>query len=279
MPSVTVLNLNLAVVLVSPKTSGNVGAAARAMLNMGASDLRIVAPRCDYKDSASRAMAVHAASLLDSAKIYATLKEAVAECDLVVGTSARIRADLAPPQHPAQVRPLVLAAQSAALVFGPEESGLNNADLELCRVTMLVPTAAYASLNLAQAVLLTCYEFLQAERPRVAGPTTLTEENALLEFPSRKTALSSEMEGLYGHLREVMMLTGYTDAVRARHTLRLWRVALDRGALSSAEVRLARGLLRQVQWKVGRVQAEGVEPGKAQDAPTEPQTGTPQSSS
>ncbi|AWN22467.1 RNA methyltransferase [Deinococcus irradiatisoli] len=243
--------MNLAVVLVSPKTSGNVGAAARAMLNMGASDLRIVAPRCDYKDSASRAMAVHAAPLLESAKLFGTLKEAIADCDLVVGTSARTRAELAPPQHPAQVRPLVQAASSAALVFGPEESGLSNADLELCRVTMLVPTAAYASLNLAQAVLLSCYEFLQSESG--AGSAGRSEEP---RFPERKLALSSEMEGLYGHLHDVMMLTGYTDAVRARHTMRLWRVALDRAAFSPAEVRLVRGLLRQVQWKIQNEQAK-----------------------
>ena len=80
------------------------------------------------------------------------------------------------------------------------------------------------------------------------------------------------MEGLYGHLRDVMMLTGYTDAVRARHTLRLWRVALDRGAFSSAEVRLVRGLLRQVQWKVGRGQAERrrartIQPAQPRDSP------------
>ncbi|GAA4017006.1 RNA methyltransferase [Deinococcus rubellus] len=256
--------MKLAVVLVSPKTSGNVGAAARAMLNMGADDLRIVAPRCDYKDSASRAMAVHASPLLESAQVYTELREAIQDCDLVVGTSARVRAELAPPQHPAQVRPLVRAADLTALVFGPEESGLNNADLELCRVIMQVPTAAYASLNLAQAVLLSCYEFLQSE----SGPPSpghVPEAGQGPNFPTRKLALSSEMEGLYGHLRDVMMLTGYTDAVRARHTLRLWRVALDRGAFSSAEVRLVRGLLRQVQWKVGRGQQQ-VTPSQARQS-------------
>lgn len=234
--------MKLAVVLVSPKTSGNVGAAARAMLNMGVDDLRIVAPRCDFKDSASRAMAVHAADLLEQAQVFDTLKEAVADRDLVVGTSARQRADLAPPRHPAQVRPLVQAASAPALVYGPEESGLNNADLELCRVTVRVPTAQYASLNLSQAVLLTCYEFLQSEEPE--------------QFPERKLALASELEGLYGHLKDAMMLTGYTDAKRARHTLRLWRVALDRAQLNSAEVRLFRGFLRQVQWKVGHLQGQ-----------------------
>ena len=245
--------VNLAVVLVSPKTSGNVGAAARAMLNMGASDLRIVAPRCDYKDSGSRAMAVHAATLLDQARVYSTLRDAIQDCDLVIGTSARLRADLSPPQYPSQLRPLVRVAAAPALVFGPEESGLSNADLELCRHTMRVPTASYASLNLAQAVLLACYEFLQAGE----------EGAAPAPVPAHKTALSSEMEGLYGHLREVMLLTGYTDAVRARHTLRLWRVALDRANFSAAEVRLFRGLLRQVQWKIKTGARPGAEQGKA----------------
>lgn len=234
--------MKLAVVLVSPKTSGNVGAAARAMLNMGVDDLRIVAPRCDYNDSASRAMAVHAAELLDRAQVFDTLREAVADRDLVVGTSARVRGELAPPQHPAQVRPLVQAATAPALVYGPEESGLSNADLELCRVTVRVPTAEYASLNLSQAVLLTCYEFLQSD----AEP---------LREPSRPLALSDELEGMYSHLQDVMLLTGYTDAKRARHTMRMWRVALDRAQLDSAEVRLIRGFFRQVQWKSGQLSA------------------------
>ncbi len=231
--------MKLAVILVSPKTSGNVGAAARAMLNMGVTDLRIVAPRCDYNDSASRAMAVHAAELLDKAQVFDTLAQAVHDRDLVVGTSARSRTDLAAPRHPAQVRPAVQAALAPALVYGPEESGLSNADLELCRVTVRIPTAAYASLNLSQAVLLTCYEFLQSEAAE-APP----------EPHQRRLALASELEGLYSHLKESMLVTGYTDAKRARHTMRLWRVALDRAQLDSAEVRLIRGFLRQVQWKI-----------------------------
>jgi tRNA/rRNA methyltransferase len=231
--------VNLAVVLVSPKTPGNVGAAARAMLNMGASDLRIVAPRCDYLDPQAVAMAVHAADLLRGARVYATLREALADRDLSVGTSARIRADLPAPRHPGQLRPLVRGAAAPALVFGPEETGLINSDLEQCQVTVRIPTGDYASLNLAQAVLLVCYEFLQ-------GVDEVPEH-------TRKTATREEMEATYGHLREVMHLIGYTDAVRARHTLRLWRSLLDRAQMSSGESRLFRGLLRQVQWKVGSV--------------------------
>ncbi len=228
--------MTLAVVLVSPKTPGNIGSAARAMLNMGAKDLRLVAPRCDHLDSGAVAMAVHAADLLRGATIYPTLREALADRDLSVGTSARIRSDLPMPQHPAQIRPFVRAATAPALVFGPEESGLNNADLEQCQMTVRIPTGDYASLNLAQAVLLVCYEFLQGQdepQDRV-----------------RKTATREEMEAMYSHLQGTMHLIGYTDAVRARHTLRLWRALLDRTLMSSAESRLFRGLLRQVQWKV-----------------------------
>lgn len=234
---------NLAVVLVSPKTSGNVGAAARAMLNMGASDLRIVAPRCDYLDSQSVAMAVHAADLLRAAKVYPTLREALADRDLSVGTSARLRSDLPPPRHPAQVRGLVREAAAPALVFGPEETGLINSDLEQCQVTVRVPTGDYASLNLAQAVLLVCYEFLQGQDdvPQI----------------SRKTATREEMEAMYGHLLDTMHLIGYTDAKRARHTMRLWRTMLDRALMNSAESRLFRGLLRQVKWKVENAAQRG----------------------
>lgn len=236
-------HLGLAVVLVSPKTAGNVGAAARAMLNMGASDLRIVAPRCDILDSQALAMAVHADTLLRQAKMFGTLREALADRDLSVGTSARQRGELPPPQHPALVRPLVRAAEAPALVFGPEETGLINSDLEQCQLTVRIPTGDYASLNLAQAVLLVCYEFLQGQ-DEVTGYT-------------RKTASREEMEGLYAHLLDTMHLTGYTDAVRARHTLRLWRTMLDRAQMSSAESRLFRGLLRQVRWKVTNAAQRG----------------------
>ncbi|OLV18471.1 RNA methyltransferase [Deinococcus marmoris] len=228
--------MTLAVVLVSPKTPGNIGSAARAMLNMGAKDLRLVAPRCNHLDSGAVAMAVHAADLLRGATIYPTLREALADRDLSVGTSARIRSDLPQPQHPAQIRPFVRAATAPALVFGPEESGLTNADLEQCQMTVRIPTGDYASLNLAQAVLLVCYEFLQGQDE----PLDRT----------RKTATREEMEAMYGHLHDTMHLIGYTDAVRARHTLRLWRALLDRALMNSAESRLFRGLLRQVQWKV-----------------------------
>ncbi|MGM9323163.1 hypothetical protein ACS0QO_19755, partial [Deinococcus aquaticus] len=141
-----------------------------------------------------------------------------------------------------------------------EETGLINSDLEQCQVTVRVPTGDYASLNLAQAVLLVCYEFLQGveEQPE----------------RTRKTATREEMESMYGHLHEAMQLIGYTDAVRARHTLRLWRALLDRALMSSAESRLFRGLLRQVQWKVEDAATRGTTAPRRAD-PSAPQVGGP----
>ncbi|ULH15647.1 RNA methyltransferase [Deinococcus sp. KNUC1210] len=234
----------LAVVLVSPKTPGNIGAGARAMLNMGASDLRLVAPRCDHLSGEAVAFAVHAEGVLRSARLYDTLSDALADRDLSIGTTARHRADLPDPQHPALLRPLVQASHAPALVFGPEESGLSNEDLELCQLSVRVPTAEYASLNLAQAVLLVCYEFLQGQGTGQAG---IPEQ---LQPGPRKLATRFEMDGLYAHLRDTMLITGYSDEVRVTHTLRLWRTWLDRAHLNSAETRLFRGLLRQVRWKI-----------------------------
>ena len=227
----------LAIVLVSPKTPGNMGAAARAMLNMGATDLRLVAPRGDHLDTGALAMAVHAEGVLRGAKLYATLPEALADRDLSIGTTARHRADLADPLHPASLRPLVRAAHAPALVFGPEESGLSNEDLELCQASVRVPTSEYASLNLAQAVLLVCYEFLQGQ-------------DMVQEPAERRAASRAEMDGMYAHLKDTMLITGYTDEVRSVHTLRLWRAWMDRATMNTAETRLFRGLLRQVRWKI-----------------------------
>lgn len=247
-------SVGLSVILVSPKTAGNVGAAARAMLNMGASDLRLVSPRCDHLESGAVAMAVHAEEVLREARVFSSLREALTDRDLSIGTTARGRGDLPDPVHPAQIRSIFGAAQAAAIVFGPEESGLSNDDLELCQLSIRIPTAEYASLNLAQAVLLACYELLQQlpcdNTTPVVMPTAVS---------SSRLATRAEMEGLYDHLEQVMHLTGYTDAVRARHTLRLWRAMLDRSLMSSAESRLFRGLLRQVNWKVAQGQAHSEE--------------------
>lgn len=230
---------SLAVVLVSPKHPGNVGSAARAMLNMGASDLRLVAPRCNPLDPEATRLAVHAASVLEHARIFPTLAEALADRDVALATTARERKNLPLPRLPSELRPLLDAAERPAVVFGPEESGLTSEDIALCQGSVRIPTGEYASLNLAQAVLLLCYEFLQArETPPV----------------QHKAADRQQMEGMYAHLLEFMNRVGYTDDKRAPQMMRHWRTLLDRARPSPREVQFMRGLWQQGLWAANRAE-------------------------
>lgn len=232
----------LSIVLVSPKEPGNIGASARAMLNMGVSDLRLVAPRCDPHDDMAMRMAVHAREVVRGARVYESLEAALADRDYAIGTTARERADLEPPRYPRELRPRVRSAHAPAVVFGPEESGLSNDDLMRCQATLRIPTGPYASLNLAQAVLLTTYELTQADREVEAGTV-----------PNR--ASREELEGFYTHLETFMREVGYTDEARTPHMLRLYRKIFDRADLSSDEVRMLRGLWAQGLWAARRTQS------------------------
>lgn len=223
----------LAVILVSPRSPGNVGSAARAMLNMGARDLRLVAPRCDPLDSEARRLAVHALEVLEGARTFPDLRAALFDRDVAVASTARTRKNLPAPRPPGELRPLIQSGRAPALVFGPEESGLTSEDIALCQASTRLPTGDYASLNLAQAVLLCCYEFLQA------GET---------QPPTFQAASRAEMEGMYGHLEEFMLDVGYTDPVRAPQMLRQWRALLDRARPNPREVQFLRGLWQQGLW-------------------------------
>ncbi|PYE48982.1 RNA methyltransferase [Deinococcus yavapaiensis] len=228
---------SLAVILVSPKSPGNIGSSARAMLNMNVRELRLVAPRCNPLDEEARKMAVHAEPLLHEARTYPTLSEAIADRDFCVATTARERKNLPIPRLPSQVRPSVEASASPALVFGPEESGLTSEDVALCQASVRIPTGDYASLNLAQAVLLLCYEFAQA---REEAP------------PTFKAAPRAAMDGMYDHLLQFMLNIGYTDEARAPQIMRNWRTLLDRAKPSEREVQFLRGLWQQGLWAANR---------------------------
>lgn len=221
------------------------------MLNMGARDLRLVAPRCDHLGDEARRMAVHAAELLERARLYPDLRSALADRDVAVASTARERKNLPLPRPPAVHRPLVAGANAPALVFGPEESGLTSEDIALCQASVRIPTGEYASLNLAQAVLVCCYEFLQA------GETPSIEYRA---------APREAMDSMYDHLQEFMLRVGYTDAQRAPQMMRQWRSLLDRARPSGREVQFLRGLLQQGLWAANRAPSGSSSTQKA-DAP------------
>lgn len=226
------------VVLVSPKHAGNVGSSARAMKNFGLADLWLVAPRCRI-DREAHALAAHAGDVLDAATVVATLGEALADRTVVVGTSARVRASEV---HRADVPERVLGelvGQRGALVFGPEDTGLDNAALDRCRWIVSLPTAPYASLNLAQAVVVMGYLW---HRQSLA----LDAHGAQAATPA--PAPRDQVEGMMDQLAAVALRSGYTDPARLPSAMRHLRALFDRAAPSADEIARLRGLWRHLAW-------------------------------
>jgi len=249
-------------VLVSPKYAGNVGAVARSMANFGLRDLWLVAPRCVIGREAAM-LAVHGESVLATARTVSLLDEALADRTFVIGTTARSRsatehASLAP--EPALAR---LRGQAGALVFGPEDSGLDNAALDRCDVTVTIPTAPYASLNLAQAVALLAYLWFvggagHPPEPEHVPASTLPElgpaagqGTALPQGPAAAPR-REQLEAMLTQFQALALRCGYTDELRATSMMRHMRRVLTRAAATEEDVARLRGLWSQLHGALDR---------------------------
>jgi TrmH family RNA methyltransferase len=238
-------------VLVAPKHAANVGAAARAIANFGLGPLWLVAPRC-ARDKEAYALATHAEGVLDAAVEVATLDEALADREVAVATSARRRRHHGHASaDPEAVLPS-LVGRRAALVFGPEESGLDNEALDRCQAVVTVPTAGAASINLAQTVVVLGYAWHRASagtgaaRDEASGPAVAATVAG--DPPER-----AQVEAMYEQLRALLRRVGYTDAARETAVMRKYRTLLGRAAPSADEVTLLRGLWYQLAWAVEQV--------------------------
>lgn len=207
------------------------------MKNFGMHELVLVAPRCRI-DREAYALASHADDVLNRATRVETLDEALTGVRWAVATSARARASEAVPE----VGPdegVAFAAEPAALVFGPEDHGLANDELDRCQAVVRIPTARYASINLAQAVNLLAQRWFVVSGAPDAGRT----DDAEAPVASR-----DQMERMYEDLRVLFRLIGYTDRRRETSAVRLFRGLLDRARPSAREVAALRGLASQASW-------------------------------
>jgi tRNA/rRNA methyltransferase len=235
---------NVAVVLVEPKYPENIGAAARVAMNCGVGRLIVVRQEAPDREKMLK-MATHkAAELIDRLELFDNLEAALAGFPVVVGTTARQGRQRRPPNTPrvtmGQVVPL-LAANRTALMFGPEHRGLTNDDLKFCRFTSTIPTADFASLNLAQAVGIHCYELYHELLYSRAGATAFAP----------KQATTFELEGMYGHMEEVLRKIDFlknTNHDQDDYWLNTIRKFLGRLGLQSREVKIIRGFCRQFLW-------------------------------
>lgn len=235
---------NLAVVLVEPQGDRNIGAVARAMLNFGFRDLRLVNPQIDHLSHGARQMAVKARPLLEAARTYASLAEALDDCRLSIATTRRFgryREDLLHPDEAAARLYPVLLDDHAALVFGREDNGLLTAELDLCQLFVTIPTNSdLPSLNLSQAVLLCLYEIR-----RFAG------EQQKKSHGRKKLASHPDLEALFSHMRQSLIDIGYLNPQNPDHILRSFRRIFGRSALNEREVRILRGLFNQIDIAAG----------------------------
>lgn len=230
-------------VLVGAQTAGNVGSAARAIKNMGFRRLVLVGPQCDPSDAEARRLAVDASDLLDDAEVCDELDRALTGATMTVGTTARTGKQRHPHWRVDELADEMLRhadAHSLAVVFGREDSGLTDEELDRCSHLIYLPSSRdYRSINLAQAVMLVAYEL---RRGRLS---------ARLD-PLPQPAEHQEREAMFDHLEESLREIGFLKDDPAESIMRRLRRVLGRRDLSAAEVKLFRGIARQTLWAARR---------------------------
>ena len=223
---------------------GNIGSTARAMLNMGLTQLALVRPD-KYPHSQATAMASGAVSVLESARVVETMEEAVGDCTWVVGASARPRHLGDEPLTPWNAAAKLVEQTrhgTVALVFGCERTGMTNEELERCNaVTMIPANPGYSSLNLAQAVQVMTYELRKAAMPDV--PSVAGKR----EHPWYAPPSAEEMERFYTHLEQVLRATGFIDPSNPRVLMRRLRTLYNRAQPDRNELNILRGILTSVE--------------------------------
>lgn len=233
----------LVVVLVRPQLGENIGAAARAMLNCGLTELRLVAPRSAWPNERARAFASGADSVIDQAKLFPDVASAVADLRRVYAATARNR-DITQRvttarQAVAELRQHIADGQRCGLMFGPERTGLTNDDLTAVDTLVTIPlNPAYSSLNLAQAVLVLAYEWSQLVYD--AAPAQLVTN-------ATRPATKDELAGLFEHLERELDESGFLRLPEKRPGMvRNIRAMLQRALLTEQEVRTFHGIIKEL---------------------------------
>jgi tRNA/rRNA methyltransferase len=231
---------NVTIVLVRPKYPENVGAAARVALNMGISRLTLVRAEALDREKMLKTATHEAAHLIDQILQYDELAQALAPYSYTVGTTSRQgrkrRVETNPRQMVDILLPL-LPENQVALLFGPEDKGLTNEDLQFCQLTVTIPTADFSSLNLAQAVAILCHELFYG---------VLHQGKDIHYQP--KLASSYELEEMYTHVEKLLCTIGLLKTEDHTYWLRNLRRFLGRIGLRAKEARIIHGFCRQFLW-------------------------------
>ena len=250
------MSAGLRIVLVGTQHPGNIGAAARAMKTMGLHELVLVAPLKPLNED-TMAMAVGADDVVSAARICATLDEAIADCVLVAGCSARQRQVQLPEFTPRDIAPRLLSAATSArvaLLFGPERAGLTNEDLQRCHLSVHIPSdPQFSSLNLAAAVQVLAYELRLAMLSRIEASERV---DAFASSATRAPAAQAAMEGFFTHLDQTLHDIDFHKGRSPAMVLRRLRRLFQRAQPDERELRILRGILADAQ-RMARLAGQG----------------------
>lgn len=232
---------NIHIIMVGTTHPGNIGGVARAMKNMGLSRLSLVAPEAPFPHAKARARASGAVNVLENTQVFSTLEEAIADCSLVIGASARMRTLPWPVVDPRECARRVVNVEKeaeVAIVLGRENSGLTNEELELCQLLVTIPTNPdFSSLNIAAAAQVLCYEIrLATALDRVPEPE-----------PDSPLATAAEQEGMFKHFEEALTELDFLKPDNPGQLMRRLRRLFTRTGLERLEVNILRGIMTAAQ--------------------------------
>jgi tRNA/rRNA methyltransferase len=240
---------NISIILNRPRYPENIGAAARAMRNMGFERLIVVDPQ-NYDMSRVLKMATHAAvEVVEQIQVYEDLQTALEPLSYIIGTTARLggqRQLVGSASGLAQKLAPISKENQVALLFGPEDRGLTNEDIRLCHELVNIPTAEFSSLNLAQAVMVVCYELRRYNQP--GGKTFVP-----------RLANRHELDGMYAQLKDILVRISYIQPDNPDYFMNNLRHFGTRLKLRAKEVSIIRGICRQIDWYGKKCYRDGLE--------------------
>jgi tRNA (cytidine32/uridine32-2'-O)-methyltransferase len=236
---------NIRIVLVNTSHPGNIGAAVRAMKTMGFHQLILVNPK-SFPDARATERAAQAADMLGKIIVTQTLPEAIQDCQIVFGTSTRNRGLAWPLYHSREAAEKISAMASdgtqIAVVFGNEQSGLSNDELQYCHFQIEIPAnPEYSSLNLAAAVQIVCYEL------RMAFHQSITVAKLSAKKNSDELATSAELENFYDHFENVLYKIDFLKLTRSTRIIHRLHRIFNRAQLEKREVNILRGILTAME--------------------------------
>ena len=230
---------NISIILQKPKYAGNIGSIARAAKNMGIGSIIVVGAADMDREEMQKRSTHLAADVLDTIQYFQDIGTALEKFSYIVGTTARqgsVRGPFIAPRAIAEKIVNVSRKNKVALLFGPEDTGLSNDELRYCHAVVSIPTAReLKSINLSHAVIIVCYEIFTASLP-------------FIEEATPKLALSQELEGMYGQIKTLLAQIGFLNPENPDYWMMHLRRFFTRAGLLSREVKIIRGICRQLEW-------------------------------